>query len=373
MPPPPPSSTKFQVGQQVQVTGDTVNVRSTPSTSGIVSGQQSLGAIGTVVAGSTYADAYQWWNINFNSGSDGWAVENYLTNYTAPAPPPPPPTPSAPVVSSAGVSVKKGVARFTWLTNIPSDSQVEYGFNTSYGTQSPINSNLVLSHTLQVSNLTPGTYNARVKSSVSGVTGVSGNLTFTVRSKPQKISNITVSSGSIVLNWPQISFNGYAGVAILRSTTGFQSTYNANFEIARLTTNSYTDNSVNPGTQYYYSLFVYDDQDNYSDPANVSFVAPATSTLPPPPSPTPTTSPTPAPAPTTTSGGDGGGSSSNTSGTAVSPTSPQTITEAERQTLIKVIQTQLVALIRQLIILLTQQLQNAGALLLSAYNTVVGR
>ncbi len=78
----PSPSTAFQINDRVQATA-TINVRGIPSLAGTLLGTQPLGALGTVIGGPTYADGYFWWNINFDSGVDGWSVENYLTKYTA--------------------------------------------------------------------------------------------------------------------------------------------------------------------------------------------------------------------------------------------------------------------------------------------------
>jgi hypothetical protein len=215
----------------------------------------------------------------------------------------PPPPPAAPVVSNVNVSVRQGTATFTWSTNIGASSQVEYGATTSYGQTSTLSSSLVTTHTRVVNSLNAGVYNFRAVSVANSVTGNSGNSTFIVRGRPNRITLVTASPGSIILNWGQVAFEGYAGVAILRSTTGFASTYSATTEIARVTGNSYTDNNVTPGTLYYYSLFVFDDQENYSDPTTVSFTAPTPPPTPTPPPPSPSPSPTPTPTPTPTPGG----------------------------------------------------------------------
>jgi len=80
----PPPSTKFIIGDQVQVSSGPLNVRSTPSTSGTLLGTQATGAWGTVIGGPTAADGYNWWNINFDSGVDGWSVEDFLVKYMPP-------------------------------------------------------------------------------------------------------------------------------------------------------------------------------------------------------------------------------------------------------------------------------------------------
>ncbi len=74
----PPASTKFSLNTRVQVSSGPVNVRATASTAGTLLGTQALNVIGTVIGGPTNANSYNWWNVNFDSGVDGWVVETYL-------------------------------------------------------------------------------------------------------------------------------------------------------------------------------------------------------------------------------------------------------------------------------------------------------
>lgn len=75
-------STKFGIGNRVRTSAN-LNVRSTPSLLGTLMGTQTTGVLGTVLAGSTYADGYYWWNINYDTGADGWSVENFLVSATS--------------------------------------------------------------------------------------------------------------------------------------------------------------------------------------------------------------------------------------------------------------------------------------------------
>lgn len=81
------TSTKFTPGARVQ-TSSNLNVRSSASAGATLLGTQSLGALGTVVSGGVQADGFFWWNINYDSGVDGWSVEDYLQSYVAPNPNP---------------------------------------------------------------------------------------------------------------------------------------------------------------------------------------------------------------------------------------------------------------------------------------------
>ncbi len=72
------SSAKFQIGDKIQVISVSVNVRATPSLSGTILGSQLIGIQGTIIQGPTIADGYTWWSINYDTGVDGWSVENNI-------------------------------------------------------------------------------------------------------------------------------------------------------------------------------------------------------------------------------------------------------------------------------------------------------
>src|SRR5258705_4595971 len=71
----------FLVGDRVQANA-TVNVRPSPAGTP-ASGTQSSGSQGSVVGGQTNATlsgtSYTWYNINFDSGTDGWVADIGLT------------------------------------------------------------------------------------------------------------------------------------------------------------------------------------------------------------------------------------------------------------------------------------------------------
>jgi parallel beta-helix repeat protein len=91
--PAPLPSTTFKIGQRVQVVAySPVNVRGSPA--GILLGAQPAGALGTVVGGpveSLLPDdgvVYVYWQIDYDSGVDGWSGEILLEPSTAPVPGP---------------------------------------------------------------------------------------------------------------------------------------------------------------------------------------------------------------------------------------------------------------------------------------------
>ena len=78
-----------------------------------------------------------------------------------------------PVISNVTAITSSTNATITWSTDEASDSQVEYGVTASYGTEIPLNTSLVTSHTMNISGLSAGTqYHYRVKSK-----DAAGNLT----------------------------------------------------------------------------------------------------------------------------------------------------------------------------------------------------
>jgi hypothetical protein len=103
----------------------------------------------------------------------------------SPSPTPPPPGPTdttAPVVSSiSSSSITTTSATVSWNTDEVSDSQVDYGPTTGYGSQTTLSSSLVTNHSQSLSGLTSGTlYHYRVRSrDSSGNQAVSPDNTFT--------------------------------------------------------------------------------------------------------------------------------------------------------------------------------------------------
>jgi len=83
------SSANFTVNDRVTVVSGPANIRTTPLLTGALLGAQQTDALGTVTNGPVVANDAYWWNVNFDSGVDGWTTENFLTATTTPLPPPP--------------------------------------------------------------------------------------------------------------------------------------------------------------------------------------------------------------------------------------------------------------------------------------------
>jgi len=90
----------------------------------------------------------------FVSWSDGGAqthsiVANangsYLATYQ--------PRPGGPVISQVAARPGPGRVTITWRTDIPADSQVQYGPTTAYGSTTPLDRTLVTSHSVTITAL----------------------------------------------------------------------------------------------------------------------------------------------------------------------------------------------------------------------------
>jgi Purple acid Phosphatase, N-terminal domain len=68
------------------------------------------------------------------------------------------------VISNVRSNPTSNDATITWTTNIASDSQVEYGPASAYGSSTPVNPSLVTTHSVTVTGLSrSATYHFRVR------------------------------------------------------------------------------------------------------------------------------------------------------------------------------------------------------------------
>jgi len=103
------------------------------------------------------------------------------TDYTFVTTDVPAPGGTAPVITAVAIeNLLPRAATITWRTDIPADSQLEYGTSMAYGTTTVAILDLVTEHRYTVAGLVPETeYHFRVKSrSDSGIAAVSADQTF---------------------------------------------------------------------------------------------------------------------------------------------------------------------------------------------------
>ena len=119
-----------------------------------------------IVAGSNVAatDTAQFDNVSTTGGSGGDTTPPVISAVSA----------GTPTSSSAAI---------TWTTDEASDSQIDYGTTSAYGSSTTLNTTLVTSHAQSLSGLLPNTpYHYRVKSrDASGNLATSGDFTFTTQ------------------------------------------------------------------------------------------------------------------------------------------------------------------------------------------------
>ena len=90
---------------------------------------------------------------------------------------------TAPVISGVSASPNKTSAKITWRTNVPADSQVEYGRTSGYGSTSLLDTTLVTGHSVNLTGLSRRTtYHYRVYSrNGAGILAVSADFIFKTR------------------------------------------------------------------------------------------------------------------------------------------------------------------------------------------------
>ena len=156
-------------------------------------------------------------------------------------------------------------ATIAWTTDIVSHSQVEYGKTTAYGTQSYQSSATGITHQVPLTGLTAGTlYHYRVKSKddKTGLTGISGDNTFTTTggaaptgpvASAVAATNITDTSATIGWTTDKASHSqveygpttAYGALSYQSSATG--------------TTHQVPLSSLKSGTLYHYRVLSKDD------------------------------------------------------------------------------------------------------------------
>src|SRR5206468_2367825 len=151
----------------------------------------------------------------------------------------------------------------SWTTNEASDSQVEYGTSTAYGSLTPLNSSMVTSHSEALSGLLAGTlYHYRVKSKdASGNQAVSADftvLTLDTPTPPTVPTGLSATAASLSrLNLASIGSTDNVGV------TGY-TIYRGGNQIGTSASTTYSDTGLLAATTYSYAVAAFDAAGNTS-------------------------------------------------------------------------------------------------------------
>lgn len=173
--------------------------------------------------------------------------------------------------TATSITTKK--ATISWGTDRTSDSKVAYGTGSgSYYSEEPSNSTQTTDHTINLTNLSPGTtYYYKAKwTDEDGNTGMSEEKTFTTESAPSvkdvEVTNVSISSALInftvsgadkvkIYYGETTTFGGISEV----STSSSESTYSV-----QLT-------GLADGTKYYFKINAFDVEDDEYDGTTLDF------------------------------------------------------------------------------------------------------
>ncbi len=179
------------------------------------------------------------------------------------------------MIGGISVSAITGTSvTITWVTNVPADSEVEYGPTTSYSRYPWVVPGLVTAHLVTIAPLAPNTlYHFRVRSiDASGNEGISGDSTFTTAAdqSPAFFSGISpsfITSSSATVVWttssPADSQVDYGTTTSYGSSTAL--------DTSMVTAHSQTLIGLTPGTLYHYRVKSRDSMGTLSMSADFTF------------------------------------------------------------------------------------------------------
>jgi len=131
-----------------------------------------------------------------------------------------PPPPSLAISNVQAASATTSGFQVTWTTNVAASSAIDYGTTSAYGSSTPVNSAMVTSHQVALSNLTAGTlYHFRVRSTDSNNNAAtSGDVTFSTAkagdTTPPTVLMTAPANGATVSGTVTVSANATDNVAV---------------------------------------------------------------------------------------------------------------------------------------------------------------
>lgn len=164
-------------------------------------------------------------------------------------------------------------------TDEPATSRLYYGITQYKESGSIAEIGFFTEHRLRLTELLPNTvYYLRLEARDRlGNSREENTLKFKTLPLPDKVPPVNVSDleaivfpDRIELNWKNPSDHDFAGVKIMRSDEFYPQDPFDGENIMRAKAERYIDKNVIPGKVYYYTLFSYDEQENYSSGAVIS-------------------------------------------------------------------------------------------------------
>lgn len=154
-----------------------------------------------------------------------------------------------PVITEITTSnVSSNGATVSWKTDVVSNTQIEYGLTTSYGSSTTLNASLVTTHTQNITGLQANQlYHYRVKSrDASGDLSTSGDRTFITTLGSTTAGTSTDSSNSNTMNATRFTTGNGGKLASLSVNVGAvdANVNNRNYQMAIYTANGNVPGSL---------------------------------------------------------------------------------------------------------------------------------
>lgn len=204
-----------------------------------------------------YSTTY-YWHVCYSDSEGNWSEWSAETSFTTIS------ELTAPLISGVtAINVGNTRATITWNTDVAASSQVQYGLTTAYETSSILDLNLVTSHSVDLTSLSPlKTYHYRVRSSdAAGNPVFSADFAFTTADVAPGVAPVVSDDGEHTADLTQLhaswSSTGASVVAeylyAIGTTRGGTDVVNwtsagANAEVTK------TGLVLSDGTTYYFSV-----------------------------------------------------------------------------------------------------------------------
>jgi phosphodiesterase/alkaline phosphatase D-like protein len=223
------------------------------------------------------ANSLYHYRVKSRDAAGNQATSDDFTFTTAATPDTTPPVISG--VAAGNMSFSGGTV--SWTTDEASDSQVEYGQTSSYGSSTTLDGALVLAHSVTLSGLTASTlYHYRVTSrDAAGNLATSDDFTFTTGAPPDTtppvISGVAVGSVSpsgAGVSWTTDEASDSQVEYGLTASYGSTTT----LETSRVVTHSVTLSGLSSGTTYHYRVKSRDAAGNLATSGDFNFTTNAT-------------------------------------------------------------------------------------------------